>query len=77
MVTQDTSDDTFVPLKPVSEKDKSPECKSEENRGSRGTDLPDETEEEEEDLERFRDMFEARLVIHQALHLPMLTDKIQ
>ena len=27
--------------------------------------------------QEFEDMFEARLVIHEALHLPMVTDKTQ
>lgn len=29
---------------------------------------------EKEEVEEFRDVFEARMVVHQALHLPLLTD---
>ena len=34
-------------------------------------------EEEEGEGEMFEEMFEVRLVIHQALHLPMITNKSQ
>ena len=54
----------FVPLKPVSEGEEEEE---EEERG-KGVEKED---------EKFEDMFEARLVIHEALHLPMMTDKTQ
>lgn len=37
----------------------------------------DKEAEEEKDVEALEDTFEARLVIHQALHLPMMTDKQQ
>ena len=69
-ILQDTPDDCFIPLQPVSEGELTAECDSE------GTNGPVQTE-EEDNTERFKDMFEARLVIHQALHLPMMTDKIQ
>ena len=66
---QDASDgDEFIPLKPVSER---LEVKAEEGGGEQ------DGGEDEEDENRFKDMFEARVVIHQALHLPMMTDKTQ
>ena len=62
---QDASDgDEFVPLKPISE--------SSERKSEGGADSA-----EQGDGERLKDMFEARLVIHEALHLPMMTDKTQ
>ena len=67
---QDVCDDSggcevdFVPLKPVSEGEE----EEEEERGKEGVEKED---------EKFEDMFEARLVIHEALHLPMMTDKTQ
>ena len=73
MSTQDVCDDSsghevdFVPLKPVREE--------EEERGGVGGSVKQEVEEEEEAV--FEGMFEARLVVHQALHLPMVTDKTQ
>ena len=36
-----------------------------------------EIEKEEEEEKAFKDTFEAQLVIHKALHLPMMTDKLQ
>ena len=66
---QDVCDDSggcevdFVPLEPVSEGEE-----EEEERGKEGVEKED---------EKFEDMFEARLVIHEALHLPMMTDKTQ
>ena len=73
---QDISDgDDFVPLKPVSE---GAECKMEGGRPSTRSASQEQGDGEgEEEEERYRDMFEARLVIHQALHLPMMTDKTQ
>ena len=66
---QDASDgDEFIPLKPASER---LEVKAEEGGGEQ------DGGEDEEDENRFKDMFEARVVIHQALHLPMMTDKTQ
>ena len=62
--------DDFVPLKPVSEEEEG-EGEGEREREERGR---GEVEKEEE---KFNDMFEARFVIHQALHLPMMVDKTQ
>ena len=62
-------DTDFVPLKPVSETAKG---EKRVNSGDR-----EQEDEEEEVGEIFTDMFEARVVIHQALHLPMMTDKTQ
>ena len=74
---QDMSDDDdFVPLEPVSE---GSECKTEGGRRPRESHEQGEggEGEGEGEGERHRDMFETRLVIHEALHLPMMTDKTQ
>ena len=63
--------DDFVPLKPVSEEGEEEEGEGEREREERGR------REVEKEEEKFNDMFEARLVIHQALHLPMMVDKTQ